>query len=472
MAYTGQVQDGETGLYYCNARYYDPAQGRFLSVDPMGFAAGDTNLYRYVGNDAIGKTDPSGLLTPDVAATAITSAMEWLGLPSPSEIIEDPAYAGLFAKTAAREFTAEVQTVLPWMKKHPMTAWGYSMQSAGAIMKGDRQSVIDIGNVLQQNAQSEYSPLGKGTNEITQFWLELAQGGANVANGTIDALTYIANIPANIENGLARLAGLGNVVPTIPTFDWSKDLFTSEAGTHEASKVIGGNAVVFLGTMGIGSFLPAGTSAGQAFNTANMTIVYGGGADAVLNGAADMKESGCKQGKLKFAIGSTVTLLTALLHVKVVGGGVRQPLGPDYSKPLQELEAGFKSGKYVDPRVTKLATEGSQIKWNEGIIGKKLEMGYAGGEAVLGRGRAGGPDFEIRIMKDLPTLDAMQTGPTRWAKVETVLEKLEVKFSEATYDGVILDVSNMRSIPGAIPDIEKAGAALANKHGKVLFLLK
>jgi RHS repeat-associated protein len=39
-AYTGQVHDTETGLHYYNARYYDPAPGRFLSQDPMGFTAG------------------------------------------------------------------------------------------------------------------------------------------------------------------------------------------------------------------------------------------------------------------------------------------------------------------------------------------------------------------------------------------------------------------------------------------------
>jgi len=35
------------GFYDCGARCYDPAQGRWLSQDPMGFDAGDTNLFRY-----------------------------------------------------------------------------------------------------------------------------------------------------------------------------------------------------------------------------------------------------------------------------------------------------------------------------------------------------------------------------------------------------------------------------------------
>jgi len=40
---------------------YDPLVGRFLEEDPDGFAAGDPDLYRYVGNHPTNATDPSGL---------------------------------------------------------------------------------------------------------------------------------------------------------------------------------------------------------------------------------------------------------------------------------------------------------------------------------------------------------------------------------------------------------------------------
>lgn len=33
-----------------------------MQKDPIGFAGGDTNLYRYVGNDFVNKVDPSGQL--------------------------------------------------------------------------------------------------------------------------------------------------------------------------------------------------------------------------------------------------------------------------------------------------------------------------------------------------------------------------------------------------------------------------
>ena len=57
--YTGRENDG-TGLYYYRARYYNPATGRFISEDPLGFGGGDVNLYAYVADSPTNFTDPFG----------------------------------------------------------------------------------------------------------------------------------------------------------------------------------------------------------------------------------------------------------------------------------------------------------------------------------------------------------------------------------------------------------------------------
>jgi RHS repeat-associated protein len=59
--FTGREYDEASGLYYYRACWYDPAIGRFLSADPLGFLAGDANLYRYVGNRPLTYFDPSGM---------------------------------------------------------------------------------------------------------------------------------------------------------------------------------------------------------------------------------------------------------------------------------------------------------------------------------------------------------------------------------------------------------------------------
>jgi RHS repeat-associated protein len=60
FGFSGREHDAGD-LLYLRARYYDVDLGRFLSEDPVGFGAGDTNLYRYVFNDPVGRSDPLGL---------------------------------------------------------------------------------------------------------------------------------------------------------------------------------------------------------------------------------------------------------------------------------------------------------------------------------------------------------------------------------------------------------------------------
>jgi RHS repeat-associated protein len=61
-SYTGQLYDADAGLMYYRARWYDPVLGKFLNDDPKGFAAGDVNVSRYVGNGVLHRIDPSGLM--------------------------------------------------------------------------------------------------------------------------------------------------------------------------------------------------------------------------------------------------------------------------------------------------------------------------------------------------------------------------------------------------------------------------
>ena len=63
VCYTGGIYDQSTGLYYLNARYYNPEDGRFVTEDTY---RGETNepdtqnLYVYCADNPVNYVDPSG----------------------------------------------------------------------------------------------------------------------------------------------------------------------------------------------------------------------------------------------------------------------------------------------------------------------------------------------------------------------------------------------------------------------------
>ena len=59
--YRSYYYDNETGFYYLNSRYYDPASGRFLNADgQLNDGLLGYNLFAYCENNPVSYTDPTG----------------------------------------------------------------------------------------------------------------------------------------------------------------------------------------------------------------------------------------------------------------------------------------------------------------------------------------------------------------------------------------------------------------------------
>jgi RHS repeat-associated protein len=84
----GGRYDDNAKLYHFRNRDLSPTLGRWMQNDPLGYAAGDTNLFRYLGSSPTNRLDASGLAwDPLVALGELWGG--W-GKPDPSRPITRP----------------------------------------------------------------------------------------------------------------------------------------------------------------------------------------------------------------------------------------------------------------------------------------------------------------------------------------------------------------------------------------------
>ena len=81
LRYRGYYYDSETGFYYLQSRYYDPANRRFINADRYVNANGDLigfNMYAYCSNNPVMFTDPSGENIWDWLKDKANDVEKWL----------------------------------------------------------------------------------------------------------------------------------------------------------------------------------------------------------------------------------------------------------------------------------------------------------------------------------------------------------------------------------------------------------
>ena len=90
LRYRGYYYDSETGFYYLQSRYYDPAIGRFINAD--SYASTDmvgllsTNMFSYCENNPVMRVDPTGKFW-DIL-DCFMAALSW------EEFVSNPSWAG------------------------------------------------------------------------------------------------------------------------------------------------------------------------------------------------------------------------------------------------------------------------------------------------------------------------------------------------------------------------------------------
>jgi RHS repeat-associated protein len=80
--FAGKPQDRESGLSYFGARYYDPAIGRFMGIDPVGFQDGNVhsfNRYAYGNNNPYKYRDPDGRFADKIILIGVVAGGLYIG---------------------------------------------------------------------------------------------------------------------------------------------------------------------------------------------------------------------------------------------------------------------------------------------------------------------------------------------------------------------------------------------------------
>ena len=119
-SYRGYYYDEETGYYYLQSRYYDPAIGRFINADVVEYLGGDScavsaNIYAYCNNNPVMNWDPLGrfsipswpiVIAIDAAIFYVAAHFQlaWLGYMAPIKNFAKKAAARYFQSILRRFF--------------------------------------------------------------------------------------------------------------------------------------------------------------------------------------------------------------------------------------------------------------------------------------------------------------------------------------------------------------------------------
>lgn len=272
MMYTGQLWLPDFGVYHYKARAYHPGLGRFLQVDPIGYAAG-ANLYAYVGADPINATDPFGLDTLYADAAACRAAG---GKPT-GEIHEPTGYEICSMNPFGGAWTSIFGGGAPdWSGTGGGSPWGRAVAQALSGRSG-------------RAVQCQAGSRAGGVSKASQYggWAHGTMGGiAEAVHGSAAANAFLP-----MELAMTSTESLANVSQGLARGQTNDVIFANVVFPVVGAKIGGAFGAVFFGTGGIETgpgalFLAAGGLVGGG-------IVGEQGGTAAANSYAKLRGQFC-----------------------------------------------------------------------------------------------------------------------------------------------------------------------------------
>jgi RHS repeat-associated protein len=214
--FTGREWIQDMRVYDFRARLYQPELGRFLQPDPLEFAAGDNNLYRYCHNDPVNSTDPTGLreqIAGEIMRDEMWDMARYADAANTSQgsfaDFTNRAYMGAVGSGGDRGGGGDRRYSFAQISQNSQgdvrhgDGYGSSAVEAGLtregdakkIARGDTEGVTEIGQDTT-NPRQFYSPPAHGGNkEVSNLKDKVKTDNAPVATSWIDP----ARLPANYK---------------------------------------------------------------------------------------------------------------------------------------------------------------------------------------------------------------------------------------------------------------------------------
>jgi RHS repeat-associated protein len=214
----------EINVYDFRNRFYFPLIGRFLQKDPLGFDAGDANLFRYCGGDPINFGDPTGLERwyPGMTPRG-NSAPAWASNWTVSGIGEGMQIAG------AALFLVGTATAQP-----EMLAVSGVLASAGYLVEkvGDKISPPNApGGGGDSSSRGSSSGSGGGNGSGGYGFVQVTSASSYWSYSNYEARHEASMANSNFSSTMAPFWDPGNVNDTGTTGDEGHTIYYPNAGT-------------------------------------------------------------------------------------------------------------------------------------------------------------------------------------------------------------------------------------------------
>ncbi|KAF5723683.1 hypothetical protein FMUND_1617 [Fusarium mundagurra] len=234
--FAGYERDKETGLYYCNARYYTPWLGRWMSPDPLGTKDG-LNLYCYCGNDPVNYVDPTGTM-----GTGIMKAMHIAAVPLLKNVMRMDENTKMSSRVQAyqQSWLSHSQSSKPPRDSSPAVMDDAKiineheelnrLKEYNAIMEHEAQKPLP-GMSLERMRELETYTLDQYITELAkESLIAVYKKGVGAATCTIATQIALLAIPLPARAALVMFTGVvGNEIAEVGAekFPINMDLFNS-----------------------------------------------------------------------------------------------------------------------------------------------------------------------------------------------------------------------------------------------------